>query len=190
MRTPPYLIATASLFAVLQTAQAQTPNCQTVEFSKEVVQRFPRIREVCLDVIERNGELLAVFKADLLKVSGNKARIRAKLPDGSHAEARTVQVTPQRRVLVDGKSYRVSELALGQELTFYAKVDEPVATLAPADASEPVEFVALEASEPTQLAAADPQMPKTASLLPAVGAGGGLLLALGALVSLFRRQRR
>jgi hypothetical protein len=189
MRTPSYLIATAALLAALQTAQAQPPNCQTVEFSKEVVQRFPRIREACLDVLQANGELLAVFKADLLKVSGNRVRIRAKLPDGSHADARTVQVSPQRRVLVDGKSYRVNQLALGQELTIYAKVDEPVATLAPADASEPVEFAPIEESEPTRLAEADPEMPRTASPLPILGAGGGLLLTLGALLGVLRRLR-
>jgi hypothetical protein len=189
MRTTSCLISTIVLLAAAQAAQAQTPTCQTVEFSDSVTQRFPRVREACLDVIERQGELLAVFKADLLRVSGNKVRIRAKLPNGTHADAQTVQVNPQRRVLIDGKGYRVNELALGQELTIYAKVDEPVVTLAPADTNEATDFSPLE-SEPASVAAADPEMPRTGSLLPAMGMGSGLLLCLGAALGLFRRTRR
>ncbi|HET9447726.1 MAG TPA: hypothetical protein VFO35_15780 [Steroidobacteraceae bacterium] len=184
MRTHSGLIAITALLAT--SAQAQTPNCQSVDFSDSVVQRFPHVREACLDVIQRQGELLAVFKADLLKVTGNKVRIRAKLPDGSHAPAQTVQISPQRRVLVNGKSLRADQLALGQELTIYAKVNEPVATVAPAEVSEPVEFWPLE-NEPARLAAADPQMPHTASLLPAIGLGGVLLLGVGAVLGALRR---
>src|SRR5687768_9000998 len=107
MRTRSCLISIVALFASAHAAQAQAPSCQTVQFSDSVLERFPRVREACLDVIERQGQLLAVFKADLQRVTGNKARIRAKLPNGTRAAAQTVQVNPQRRVLVDGKSYRV-----------------------------------------------------------------------------------
>jgi hypothetical protein len=183
------LISIAVLFAAAQTAQAQTPSCQSVQFSDSVIERFPRLREACLDVIERQGEVLAVFKADLLRVTGNKVRLRAKLPNGTHAPAQTVQVSPKRRVLVDGKSYRVDELAIGQELTIYAKVTEPVVTLAPADTSEPVEFAPID-SEPARVAASDPEMPRTASLLPAIGLSGGLLLCLGTALGMLRRKRQ
>ena len=189
MRTTMRFIATAAIVAAANTAQAQAPNCQTVEFSQEVLAKFPRLREACLDVIEREGELLAVFKADLQKVQGNKVRLRPKLPDGSHGDSRSVQVDPDRRVQIDGKNYRVNQLALGQELTIYAKVDEPVATLAPADTGESIQFSPVE-SEPTRLAEADPEMPATASFLPAIGLGGGLLLGFGALLGLFRRTRK
>jgi hypothetical protein len=186
MRTTAFWMSTLVLIAAANTAQAQTPNCQTVQFSESVTQRFPRLREACLDVIERQGALLAVFKADLLKVTGNKVRIRAKLPSGAHADAQTVQVNPERRVLVDGKGYRVSELALGQELTIYAKVDEPVATIAPADTSDPVEFVPIE-SEPARVASAEPEMPSTASLLPSIGLSGAVLMCLAVALGFLRR---
>jgi hypothetical protein len=188
MRTRSCLISIVALFASVHTVQAQAPSCQTVQFSDSVLERFPRVREACLDVIERQGQLLAVFKADLQRVTGNKARIRAKLPNGTRAAAQTVQVNPQRRVLVDGKSYRVSELALGQELTIYARVDEPVATLAPADANEPVELAPLE-SDPVRVASAEPAMPRTASALSAFGLGGGLLLCIAAALAFVRRTR-
>lgn len=191
MRTTKCVLATIALLGAAVTAQAQAPNCQSVEFSQDALAKFPRLREACLDVVEKQGELLAVFKADLVKVQGNRVRLRPKLPDGTHADARTVQVNPDRRVLIDGKPYRVSDLALGQELTFYAKVDEPQVALASEDASQTVDFAPLE-TEPMRVAQADPEpeMPATASLLPLIGLSGGLLMGLGALLALFRRIRR
>lgn len=189
MRTISSLITIAVMLAAAATAQAQQIDCQNVEFSDEVMQKFPRLREACLDVIERQGQLMAVFKADLLKVSGNKVRIRAKLPGGGQAEPQTVQVPPERRVLVDGKKYRVSELALGQELTIYARVDEPLAALVPAETSDPIDFVPIEV-EPIRVATAEPEMPRTASGLPALGLLGVFLVCLGVALELVRRVRR
>lgn len=189
MRTSSSLVSIAVLLAAAQTTQAQQADCQTVQFSNEVTQKFPRVREACLDVIERQGQLMAVFKADLLRVQGNKVRIRPKLPGGEQAEAQTVQVPSERRVLVDGKKYRVDELSLGQELTIYARVDEPLAALAPAEASEPVNFVPIEV-EPMRVAAAEPEMPTTASRLPALGILGALLAGLGVALEFMRRVRK
>lgn len=189
MRTISLLIPIAALLTAAPVAHAQQVNCQTVEFSPEVTAKFPRVREACLEVIERQGQLMAVFKADLLKVSGNKVRIRAQLPGGGQAEAQTVQVPAERRVLVDGKKYRVDELGLGQQLTIYARVDEPVAALAPADASEPIEFVPIEV-EPMRVAAAEAEMPTTASELPTLGLLGALLAGLAVALEFLRRVRR
>jgi hypothetical protein len=188
MRATSTLVSTIILLTAAQTAPAQQPNCQTVQFSDAVVEKFPRVREACIDVIERQGDLLAVFKADLLKVSGNKARIRARLPGGGHADPQTVQVDPQRRVLVNDKKYRVSELAMGQELTIYAKVDEPVAAFAPAESSENPEFSPIELV-PVRVAAAEPEMPTTASSLLALGLSGVGLMCLGVALGFIRRQR-
>ncbi|HEY0685646.1 MAG TPA: hypothetical protein VGD45_25125 [Steroidobacter sp.] len=187
MRTISYLVPMAVLLAAAQTAQAQQVDCQSVQFSDRVTQKFPRVREACLDVIEREGQLMAVFKADLLRVQGNKVRIRPKLPGGEQAPAQTVQVPPERRVLVDGKKYRVDELSLGQELTIYARVDEPLQALAPAEETEPVEFVPVEVEPMRMAAAAEPEMPTTASELPAIGLLGVLLAALGVALEFVRR---
>src|SRR5688500_5754948 len=177
MRATLSLISAVVLLVAAQTASAQQPNCQTVQFSDAVVAKFPRVREACIDVIERQGDLLAVFKADLLKVSGNKARIRARLPSGGHADPQTVHVDPQRRVLVNDKKYRIDELAIGQELTIYAKVDEPVAAFAPSDSSENPEFSPIEVV-PVRVAAAEPEMPITAGSLLTIGLGGVILMGL------------
>jgi hypothetical protein len=169
--------------SVAPAATAQSPACQSVQFSDSVLQRFPRAREACLDVITRDGEQYAVFKADLLRVSGNTARIRAKLPNGARAPAQSLRFDPQRRVLVDGKPIAPNRLAVGQELTAYVKVREPEATLAPADDAA-LSFQPLEDAEVERVASAE--MPATASLLPSIGAGGALFLMLGAALAMLR----
>lgn len=190
MRTISLLIPITALLAAASAAHAQQVDCQSVEFSSAVTAKFPRVREACLDVIERDGQLMAVFKADLLKVTGNKVRIRAKLPGGGQAEAQTVQVAPDRRVLVDGKKYRVDELALGQELTVYARVDEPVAAVAPADTTEPLEFVPIQVEPMRVAAAAEPEMPTTASDRPALAVLGMVLAGIAVAFEFLRRVRR
>ena len=79
--------------ATVGPAHAQPARCQTVQFGAAVLQRFPRIREVCLDVITKDGQDYAVVKGDLLRVSSTTARIRPKLPDGTKAEARDISMT-------------------------------------------------------------------------------------------------
>jgi hypothetical protein len=173
--------------AIAPGASAQSPACQSAQFSDSVLQRFPRAREACLDVITRNGEQYAVFKADLLRVSGTTARIRAKLPGGARAPAQSIRFDPQRRVLVNGKPLHPSQLAVGQELTAYVKVTEPAATLATADDGA-LTTQPLEDAEPERVASAE--MPGTASPLPLFGAGGSLLLAIGAALAFWRNRAR
>ncbi len=165
--------------AVAPGANAQSSACQSVKFSDSVLQRFPRAREACLDVITRDGEQYAVFKADLLRLSGNTARIRAKVPGGERVPAQSIRFDPKRRVLVNGKPVTPSQLAVGQELTAYVKVTEPAATLAPAD-EDALAAQPLEDADAERLASAE--MPSTASPLPLIGLGGALLLAVAAML--------
>jgi hypothetical protein len=176
------------MLAIGPGAYAQSASCDSVKFSDRVLERFPRAQEACLDVITRDGEQWAVFKADLVRVSGNTVRVRPKLPSGERAPAQSIRFDPQRRVLVNGKSLQARQLALGQELTAYVKVTEPSATLAPADEGEPLSPYPLEAA-PEQVASADPAaMPMTASPFPLIGALGMMLLGLGGAVRLWRRR--
>lgn len=167
-------------------ALAQTAKCQSVQFGEATLAKFPRIREVCLDVVTKDGQEYAVVKGDLVRVSSRTARIRPKMPNGTHEAARDIAIEPGRKVMVDGKAVSPTNLAVGQELTFYVKVTEPVAALEPAE-SEP--FVPLPLPEPAAEPAPEPAMPTTASPLPLVGLGGLIMLALGGGLSLVRRRK-
>jgi hypothetical protein len=181
------LIATAAL--------AQNPkDCAAVKFSDDVLERFPRAQEACLDVISRGGQDYAVFNARLTEVRGNTMRVRFKHPDGSLGP--TQSVTPPRdfRVLINGTPTRVADLAPNQDLKAYVEVSRPVMALEPADSAQKLVIVPLvaeqEAAEDAggaRLAEADPEMPQTAGSAP-IFASFGLLFACAAMC--LRAMRR
>jgi hypothetical protein len=117
-----------------------------------------------------------------------------KNPDGSYGERKTIQAKPGRQVLIDGKTYPVSELAPDQEITAYVRVDTPLVALAPATESEPIDAQPLMDSppedKPVRLSSAEPTMPATASTLGVLPLTGGfcLLVALGLMIWRMRGQ--
>lgn len=186
------MVGSLVLAMVPAAAGAQQPEvCERVEFSKDVLERFPNIRRACLDVISKDGQEYAVVKADLVRATARRMTIRVKLPDGTHAEPRAINVKPGFRINVDGRSTPIEDIAVGQEITAYVNVTDPGIALAPAEASDPVEFTPVPAEPepaPEPVAAAPAEMPKTASQLPLLGAFGVALLALGAGFAFLRRR--
>ena len=176
--------------AAIPAANADPADCQTAQFSQEVLAKFPNIAKTCLDIINKDGQDYAVVKADLVRTRPGAVTIRPKLPDGTRADSMIVRTAPGRRVLVDGQEVRVEDLAVGQELTAYVKVTQPEIALAPATPTEPIESSPME--EPA-VAAAEPAaepaaMPTTASPFPAIGLAGFGLLLVGTLLAVARRR--
>ena len=175
-------------------ALAQQPAiCQRVEFSPQVLERFPNIRAACLDVISRDGQQFAVVKADLVRASPRRMTVRVKLPDGTRSEPLGINVAPNARVNINGRMTPLSDVAVGQELSAYIHVSDPGIALA-SEEPGPVQFTPVTAEpepEPTVAAAEPaPEMPKTASRLPLAGTIGLVLLALGAGIAVVRRRAR
>lgn len=186
-----YLAASSLVLALVPAvAGAQQPAaCQRVEFSQEVLARFPNIRQACLDVINKDGQEYAVVKADLIRVTARRMTVRVKLPDGTHSEPRAIHVEPGFRLNINGKPTRVDEVAVGQELTAYVHVRDPGIALAPAEPGEAVVFTPVPAEpEPDPVASTPAEMPKTATPLPLLGAFGIALLAFGAGFAFLRRR--
>jgi hypothetical protein len=159
-------------------AEAQAMTCQNADFSPEVLARFPRIREACLDITEQKGEPYARFKADVARVRGDGVDVRFKLPDGTKSDRRYIKTRPEFRVLIERTPTRVRDLVVGQELTALVKVREPVVALAAADTSAAIEPVALEAAEPPVDTRVAEAMPATAGQAPLMLLVGGVLLAM------------
>jgi hypothetical protein len=190
MRPHNLLLATACVvqLGIVPVSNAQSSTCDTVQFSEKLLQRFPNVRNDCLDVISRDGQQWAVIKADLTRTAPNAVWVKMKQRDGKLSETHKINVKPNFRVVVNGQPVAVEELPVGQELTAYVKVTEPVAALAPAADNEPLETTPLEPSPP--LTAQNVQMPHTASSLPAYGALGIGLLLVGTVLMLLRTVAR
>jgi len=171
---------------------ADPAQCQTVDFNSAVLARFPRIREVCQDVVNREGQDYAVVKGKLVRIGldNKQAHIKPILPDGTEADTMAIAMHPDRKVTVDGASVLPADLAVGQTLTFFVKVTEPVAVIAPADEAPVAAMPYPEVADVTQDVAPPPPLPKTASPLPALGLGGLLLLALGGGIRRVRARQK
>src|SRR5262249_34380435 len=89
----------AGLFVSAELMAAESPGCPDVVFSQSVLQKFPRAQEACLDVITKGGQQYAVFKADLESVQGNSVRVKVRMPDGSHSDAKTIKTKSNLKVL-------------------------------------------------------------------------------------------
>lgn len=173
-------------------AFAQQPEaCQRVEFSAEVLARFPNIRNACLDVITKGGQTFAVVRASLVRVSQRRMVVRVRLPDGTQSDPLGINVNTNERVNIEGRMVPIRNLAVGQEISAYINVNDPGIAVASEEAG-PVEFTPITAEpepEPVAEAAAPaPEMPKTATHLPLIGTLGLFLLAAGAGIAFLRRR--
>jgi hypothetical protein len=176
-------------------ALAQQPAaCERVEFSEEVLARFPNIRSACLDVISKGDQQYAVVKADLVRATARRMTVRVKRPDGSHSDPIGINVSPNERINVGGKPTAIQDVAIGQELTTYISVTDPGIAFEPAEEVAAIEFTPVPAApepaptpEPTAAPAA---MPTTATNLPFLGSIGLVLLAIGAGLAVMRRRSR
>jgi LPXTG-motif cell wall-anchored protein len=183
-----FLLALLPAWALAQ----QPAACERVEFSEEVLARFPNIRQACLDVINKDGQDYVVVKADLVRTTSRRMTVRVKRPDGTHSDPIGINIKPNARLNVDGKMVGIQDVAVGQELTAYVHVKDPGIALASDE--EVVEFTPVPATpepatpEPAAQAAPAPEMPTTASQWPLAGLIGFVLLALGAGIAFMRRR--
>jgi hypothetical protein len=179
--------ATVALGGV--TAPAMAADCASAQFSDAVLARFPNIRAVCTEVIEKDGQQYAVVKGDLVRTGNNAVYMKFNLADGTKSDTRKIETRPEFRVKVDGKPVSVRNLAVGQQLTAYVKVSDPVISLEPAEPTEQLAAFPIEEAAPAPVAANTADMPRTAGPMPTVLSLGGLLLAFAGMLTFLRIRR-
>ena len=117
----PVLLLVAALLSVNATAQEMTQlSCKDFIPTQEARERFPDLAGACEGVVERDGELYGLFRAEVRRVRGNN--ITLHLPATDHTF--TVKPDPATRVLVDGKKVRPRDLATRQEIRIYLSASE------------------------------------------------------------------
>jgi len=171
------------------TAPAMAADCATAQFSDAVLARFPNIRAVCTEVIEKDGQQYAVVKGDLVRTGTNAVYMKFNMADGTKSDTRKIETRPEFRVKVDGKPVSVRNLAVGQQLTAYVKVSDPVIALEPAEPTEALAAYPIEEAAPA-MAANTAEMPRTAGPMPLVASLGALLLAFAGMLTFLRVRRQ
>ena len=117
----------AVVLPVLLTAAAtgaeRVPGCDDLNWSAQVLQANPDIRETCLGVYVRKGKYYALSTIQLERVSAGRVTFRPLRRDGTLGKPRRIAVPDSWQVTVEGRSYRPDDLSPGQRLNVYIPED-------------------------------------------------------------------
>ncbi len=173
MRMPKlFLILAALLFTAAAGAQQESAlSCKDFRPTPEALERFPNLAGACEAIVERDGELFGLFRADVRRVRGNNVTLH--LP----ATGKTFTVRPDAALRVDsgGQMTRVRNLSRGQEIRVYLAVSE----FAKPDIDEIAMVSETNLLVEVEIEEEVPALPTTASPWPALGLAGLLLLGTG-----------
>jgi Cu/Ag efflux protein CusF len=95
-------------------------SCKDFVPTQEALDRFPDLAGACEGVVERDGELYGLFRAEVRRVRGNN--ITLHLPATGHTF--TIKPEPSARVLIDGRKVRPRDLMPRDEISIYLSASE------------------------------------------------------------------
>jgi LPXTG-motif cell wall-anchored protein len=185
------------------------PSCADLSWQKQIVARYPHIATACQEVVVSNSVRYARFTGELMRVNRDgSVSFDFKDRDGkSLGKATTLQPADSQRAIIEGRSYRLSELNPGQQLSVYVPETRLVVATDPAAPPEAVAKIVFEDPQPTveqqpiepaRLAQATPvaapavqpaRLPDTAGWTPMLVVAG-LLALVGAILLMTRRRMR
>lgn len=192
--------AVALAAAAAASAQATSPaftasgtRCEDVTWSQETLAKYPKIGAACQSVMQRDGKYFVVFSGEVRTVADRGRKITVDFKGGDQV---TLNPPEDMSVPIDGRATRVRDLRRGDVLNFYVPQERFVAQFPEGTAVSVPIRIAPAASERVALVpgatmrSTAPQLPKTASELPAFGLAGLLLAAFGATLTTLRRRHQ
>jgi hypothetical protein len=184
--TATVLMALGGVTQVMATSHERPTGCGDIVFVDEITSVFPEASNACLTIVDRDGQQYARFDAEIVRVRGAEVRAKFKRPDGTWTKAYAFRPDPDRRIKIQGKSYRYRDLSAGQPLDIFLATDKFEMVMLDDDtdfaSTAVITTVVLYEPEP------EPEMPKTAGPLPLVALLGGAFLAIAGGLRLFRRR--
>lgn len=183
-------------------AQAQTAvdrsftsvagDCDGIQWSERALQLYPTIAAACQSVEERGGKTYVKFQGTVKRVTDGGRQLTVNFKDAGDI---TLSPPPETSLYMDGRKTPVSELQRGDELNFYIAEDRLAAQF-PEEPQAEVEtvrytivpLVASATERPPASEQLPDTLPSTASPLPMLLVGGGLLLGVAGTLSLYRRR--
>lgn len=159
--------------------------CDEVQFSDELYERFPKIDEACIRVLDYLDEKYINLEGKVVRASSETISLRWQRADGTYINDvfKTKPLGADFRVEIDGKSLRPFQMEKNQEVRIYVKVGGTAATLVAAN--ETIE-TSLNRNNENSIDFDAEMLPKTASPLPLLGFAGVMLIGLAILVRRYR----
>jgi hypothetical protein len=169
--------------------------CEDVTWSRGTLAQYPRIANACQSVTQQNGKYYVKFSGEVRKVGNRGRTLTIDFKDGDQV---TLSPPENMSIHFDGRATAVRDLRRGDVLNFYVPQDQLVAEFPEGEAlavAVPIPFAQPGPSRVAlvpgaRMSSTAPELPKTASELPALGLFGFLLTALGAALTTLRRLHR
>ena len=95
--------------------------CDLVNFSAEVLAKFPNARDACIDVREKNGGIYVHYQAEVMAVSSDTVTINILNQKGKAISKATFVPAADQMADVDGKDVKFTDLKKGMKLDFYVE---------------------------------------------------------------------
>jgi len=176
------------------TASAQSLTCDDLVWNPAVLADNPNIGDVCLDVLERNGQTVAKFRARVVRQSVNSTIVQWQLPDGSWSPSQRRYPDRGFTAHLQDKEVKLLDLPDRQEVNVYVPASDITWSMPVAEAA-PVAPAAVAAPVAAAAAVAEPEpepapamLPTTATQLPLLALLGGLFILLGGAVGIARTR--
>ncbi len=122
MRTPARALILATAFLSLNASGQEMTQLSCKDFipTQEARERFPDLAGACEGVVERDGELYGLFRAEVRRVRGNNVTLH--LPATGHTF--TVRPDPATWIKAGDKKVRPRDLVPTQQIRIYLSASE------------------------------------------------------------------
>lgn len=111
-------------------------NCSDLHFSKAFLEKYPKAPEACLEAREYKGQRYAKFTAKVYLNSPDRTTVSLLNTAGETVTTFSIKPAPGAHVKINGKKVKFSELATGEELSFWVPETRMVAQELPASTAQ------------------------------------------------------
>ncbi|HEU4591851.1 MAG TPA: hypothetical protein VFS13_13175 [Steroidobacteraceae bacterium] len=186
MNTRARILFTAIALAAAAAVHAQGPvdrsftasgtTCADVNWSAEMIAKYPKIGSACQEVMQRNGETYVKFQGDVSKVARGGREITVHMK-GSDTHV-VLNPDPDNTVFIGDRETTMKSLRPGDSLTFYVPEGRVVAAVMQSPTSPVEEIPIAPPVETMAMTSYQAPLPHTASSWPLLALLGTLLLGL------------
>lgn len=191
------VLGVAIVFLLLGSAVSAQDDltCADIEWLPAVTDEYPNIADACIDVVMKNGKMMAKVEVEVVRARTRDASFRFLHPDGTRSDTYRTELDADWTALVNGRQIRRYDLERGMKLNVYLPNDRWAVIYEDMDGPDLVDAIEvveepepMAEPEPEPIAEPEPALPVTAGPLPLIGLLGAGFLALGAGLRLLRRR--
>ncbi len=113
----------AATLGISAQARDPSPTCEELEWSAQMLENNPDIREACQGVYVKGDTYYAKISIEISAARNNRLTFRPILANGTRGKTRSITVESSWRANIDGRSLRVGQLQSGQRLSIYVPED-------------------------------------------------------------------